>query len=69
MVTSNGTHIAFSKICTGSIPIIVLVIGLRPEIQEVEGLYYLSGENKGVDQLRKYSKKSVFFSSHDVTHL
>ena len=28
--------------------------GLKFQIQEVEGLYYLSSENKGAEQLRDY---------------
>ena len=48
-----------------------MVRGLESQIYEVEGLYYLCGENKGADQLRGYReadlrlcfrmyKKSVF---------
>ena len=33
--------------------------GLKFRIQEVEGLYYLSSENKGADQLRGYHEADL----------
>ena len=55
-----------------------MVRGLKFQIYEVEGLYYLCSENKGTDQLRGYReadlrlcfricKKKRF--SHDEAHI
>ena len=41
-------------------------------IKQVEGLYYLSSENKGADQLRVYAKCWLAYAkcwfSHDAPH-
>ena len=36
-----------------------MVRGLKFRMKEVEGLYYLCGENKGADQLRSYREADL----------
>ena len=42
----------------------VMARGLKFQINKVEGLYYLSSENKGADQLRGYRKADLRLCFH-----